>query len=109
MARKKNHTTGSKKGGGRHTTLIEYADEVFEHCEKCEEVHKVLPGRIKTARPANGKRHLKLIEEPNGWKAVVRGNIFIQILHIYTNEKRKVMEMLQKNFNVSQVVWGPVG
>lgn len=95
--RKKNHLDG-KKSGGKHTTLTDFAAEVVSKLEKLPEVQKISPGIIKSVKGARGQNRVKLQEEEAGFKLTARGNAYIQLLHVYTTDKRKVASHLESCF-----------
>ncbi len=79
-----------------HTTLIDAAEPVVEWLQKAEAVSKISLGLIKVI--GRGKPGLKFHPVTGGWKLVIRGNISLQELVVYTSEPEKLRQQVEQQF-----------
>lgn len=80
------------RAGGKltrnHTTLIDAAAPVIDFLQECEDVSKISLGMIKTI--GKGSPGLKFHPVTGGWRLVIRGNVSLQEIVVYTDEPHKV-------------------
>lgn len=79
-----------------HTSAIEKVAEVVSTIQKMPTVTKISLGIIKHI--GVGRPTVKFHEISGGCKAVIRGNISIQEVFIYTKETQVVQEKISKIF-----------
>ena len=79
-----------------HTTLIDAAQPVVDWLQKAENVSKISLGMIKVI--GRGKPGLKFHPVTGGWRLVIRGNISLQELVIYTSEPERLKQQVEKRF-----------
>lgn len=74
------------RAGGKftrnHTTLIDAAAPIVDRANELEEVSKIALGIIKVI--GKGKPSVKFVPINGGWKVVVRGNLGLQEIFVYT-------------------------
>ena len=66
-----------------HTTLIDAAVPVVEFLQKRSEVSKISLGLIKVI--GKGPQNIKFHPVTGGWRLVIRGNISLQEVVVYTS------------------------
>jgi hypothetical protein len=80
------------RAGGKltrsHTTLIDAAAPLVDHLQEREDVSKISLGIIKNI--GKGNPGLKFHRVTGGWKVVVRGNVSLQELVVYTSDPDRV-------------------
>lgn len=90
------HRNG-KKAGGRHTTLIDAAEKVYDFIEEIPAVSRICAGQIKMNLP--NAPHRVIVKEATGCICVkVRGTKSIQDFKVYSQDPKKVMEIIQQKF-----------
>ena len=82
---------------GSHSSAIEAAIPVLKKADKIDEVTKISLGIIKVINRANN-RSIKFSPIIGGIRAVVRGNISIQEIYIYTESPDHTEGELKKAF-----------
>ncbi len=85
-----------KKLTRSHTSAIERVQEVVALIQKLPEVSKISLGIIKhigVGRPA-----VKFHEITGGFRAVIRGNISIQEIFVYTKDSSRVQKKIKGLF-----------
>lgn len=85
-----------KKITRSHTSAIEKADEVVSLIQKLPEVTKISLGIIKHI--GVGKPAVKFHPITGGFKAVIRGNISIQEIFVYTKDPDEVQKKIKGLF-----------
>jgi len=84
------------RAGGKltrnHTTLIDAAAPVVDFLQECDVVSKISLGIIKNI--GKGAPGLKFHPVTGGWRVVVRGNVSLQEIVVYTEEPHKVYREL---------------
>jgi hypothetical protein len=85
-----------KKITRSHTSAIEKADEVVSLIQKLPEVTKISLGIIKHI--GVGKPAVKFHPITGGFKAVIRGNISIQEIFVYTKDEMGVQKKIKSLF-----------
>jgi hypothetical protein len=90
------HPLSHKKLTRSHTTLIDSAIDVVKCAVEMPEVSKVSLGIIK--KLSVGKPRIKFLPITGGIKAVVRGNVYIQEIFIYTTDNKRTTTILTKLF-----------
>ena len=85
-----------KKITRSHTSAIEKADEVVSLIQKLPEVTKISLGIIKHI--GVGKPAVKFHPITGGFKAVIRGNISIQEIFVYTKDEVGVQKRIKSLF-----------
>lgn len=86
-----------KKAGGRHTSLIKPAAEVYNIICKIPDVSSVSAGQIKMNLPS--APHRIIIKELTGCLSIkVRGTKSIQELKVYSKDLRTVKTILEEKF-----------
>lgn len=85
-----------KKITRSHTSTIEKAGEVVVLIQKMSSVSKISLGIIKHI--GVGKPAVKFHVITGGFKAVIRGNISIQEIFVYTKDEVGVQKEIQKLF-----------
>ncbi len=78
-----------------HTTLIDAAVPVVEFLQNRPEVSKISLGLIKVI--GKGPQNIKFHTLTGGWKLVIRGNISIQEIVVYTNSPESTREAVISN------------
>lgn len=86
-----------KKITRSHTSAIEKAEEVVAMIQKLPEVTKISLGIIKHI--GVGKPTVKFHEITGGFKAVIRGNISIQEIFVYTKDSSEVQKRIKGLFS----------
>ncbi len=86
-----------KKITRSHTSTIEKAEEVVAMIQKLPEVTKISLGIIKHI--GVGKPTVKFHEITGGFKAVIRGNISIQEIFVYTKDPSGVQKRIKGLFS----------
>jgi hypothetical protein len=80
------------RAGGKltrnHTTIIDAAAPLVDYLQNRDEVSKISLGLIKNI--GKGKAGLKFHAVTGGWKVVVRGNISLQEIVVYTSEPEQI-------------------
>ena len=89
----KNHRQGGKMGG-KHTTVIDAAQPIVDLAQKMSEVMKVSAGFI-TSGIKTGQQRVKIKKIVGGLLLVVRGNISIQEIRVYTNDIEKTQRTFE--------------
>jgi hypothetical protein len=85
-----------KKLTRSHTSAIARVQEVIALIQKLPEVSKISLGIIKhigVGRPA-----VKFHEITGGFRAVIRGNISIQEIFVYTKQVEEVQKLISEMF-----------
>lgn len=85
-----------KKITRSHTSTIAKAEEVVAMIQKLPEVTKISLGIIKHI--GVGKPTVKFHEITGGFKAVIRGNISIQEIFVYTKDMSGVQKRIKGLF-----------
>ncbi len=85
-----------KKITRSHTSAIEKADEVVALIQNMPAVSKISLGIIKHI--GVGKPAVKFHAITGGFKAVIRGNISIQEIFVYTKDEAGVQKKIQAIF-----------
>jgi len=85
------HRAGGKLTRG-HTTLIDAAEPIVDLLQDREEVSKISLGIIKVI--GRGKPGVKFHPVTGGWKLVVRGNVSLQELVVYTSSPPETRQAL---------------
>lgn len=84
------------RAGGKltrnHTTLIDAAAPLVDYLQACAEVSKISLGMIKNI--GKGTPGLKFHPVTGGWRVVIRGNVSLQEIVVYTEEPHKVRRSL---------------
>jgi len=84
------------RAGGKltrnHTTLIDAAAPLVDFLQGRDEVSKISLGIIKNI--GKGARGLKFHAVTGGWRVIVRGNVSLQEMVVYTTDPEKVREGL---------------
>jgi hypothetical protein len=92
----KNHRNGGK-AGGRHTTIIDAAGEVFDFISSIPAVSNVTAGQIKSN--LHTAPHRVTVKEITGCLSVkVRGTKCIQELMVYSKDLKGVQETLERKY-----------
>ena len=89
----KNHRQGGKMGG-RHTTVIDAAQQVVNLAHKMPEVTKVVAGFI-TPGIKGGQQRIKIKEMVGGLLLVVRGSASMQEVRVYSNNIKKTQRTFE--------------
>ncbi len=79
-----------------HTTLIDAAQPVVDWLQKADSVSKISLGMIKVI--GRGKPGLKFHLVTGGWRLVIRGNISLQELVIYTSDPERLKQQVEELF-----------
>jgi hypothetical protein len=90
----KNHRQGGKMGG-KHTTVIDAAQPVVDLAQILPEVTKVSAGYI-TSGIKTGPQRIKIKKMVGGLLLIVRGNISIQEIRVYTSDIEKTKKTFEK-------------
>jgi ribosomal protein L13 len=91
------HRSG-KKAGGRHTTLIDAAEKVYDYLNKIPNVTRIAAGQIKAALPV--APHRVIAKEITGGLSIkVRGTTSIQDLKVYSTDPGLIKKMLENKFD----------
>lgn len=85
-----------KKLTRSHTSAIEKVQKVVALIQKLPEVSKISLGIIKHI--GVGKPAVKFHEITGGFRAVIRGNISIQEIFVYTKQVEDVQKKISKMF-----------
>jgi hypothetical protein len=84
------------RAGGKltrnHTTLIDAAAPLVDFLQECSEVTKISLGLIKNI--GKGQPGLKFHPVTGGWRIVVRGNVSLQEIVIYTSDPERIKSQL---------------
>ncbi len=84
------------RAGGKltrsHTTLIDAVVPLVDFLQACDAVSKISLGVIKTV--GKGTPGLKFHAVTGGWKVVVRGNVSLQEMVVYTSDPEGVRREL---------------
>jgi len=92
----KGHRAGGKISG-KHTTIIPAAEKIIDFLCKQPEVVKISVGFIKHGIKS-GRHLIKVVEMESGLLLKIRGTASIQEIWVYTDEREKVKEMINKWF-----------
>lgn len=95
MAGKK-HRNGDKVAG-RHTTIIDAAEKVFDFIKKIPEVSSITAGKIKMNLPTAPHR-VSYREESGCLMIKVRGTKSIQELKVYSRSIARIKIILEEKF-----------
>lgn len=95
------------RAGGKftrsHSSAIPTSSKIIDLLDSMPEVKKISLGIIKAGKFSGGKRYIKLKKRRSGFLMTVRGNSSIQEIGIYTSNKEKIIETLNRKsieFNV---------
>lgn len=93
---KKLHRAGGKITG-THTTVIDASATVVDVAVKLDQVTKISLSIIQHVR--SKKRRLKFREISAGWEVSVYGNVFMQVIYLYTADRQAVKAALEHIFD----------
>jgi hypothetical protein len=80
-----------------HSSMIDLAKPIVRKTLKIPGVDKITLGKIdKAARSAHGKFRVKLTNKPGAILLQVRGNLFIQLIWVYTDSIPSVRKLLEE-------------
>lgn len=92
----KNHRSGHKMGG-RHTTVIDAAEEVVDYLVKNKDVSSIVAGTIKMGLKTT-KHSIKIKVETGCILLKVRGTKSIQDIRVFSQNLGSVHEAIESKF-----------
>lgn len=87
-----------KKVTKSHQTVIDAAQSLVRAAEPLPYVSKIVLGIIRSSRSSRAHRQLKIVPIPAGLKLIVRSNMYLQDLYIYTTDREALTRILEDAF-----------
>lgn len=91
-----------KKITKSHTTAIDAAEPILNNSLKSPYITKIVLGIIKKTK-RNSPKRLKLKETNTGFEISVRGNLYIQTVFVFCDNKKAAKEFLLKDKKISKL------